>query len=342
MPPSAASIRASFPTCDPTLPTGGSFANPWGTTLGPALRPAIPADIVTLPNAAAIESGSQLFSFGVYNRANKLPYTMNQTLDIQWQPRNDLAIDIGYVGNLGRHEIIPIPFNQAGNRFTHATRSTARATRTATRLRRLQPDVNPRLRVHTTCTPAATNCDPAATMGCPMAPRCIETIEGGNVDLRVPYIGYSSESESYTAAGISAYNALQVARGKAPEPWLAGRRSPTPTRTPLDEQSALGLFYNGNNPLNLRSGYGNSDFDRTHVINFNYLYQLPKFFAESSLTGKFADGWAVEGLTVLQSGQPYSVIDYSGAVGSIFYGTSTTASPTRSSRWLRAARRRAR
>ena len=27
-----------------------------------------------------------------------------------------------------------------------------------------------------------------------------------------------------------------------------------------DEQSAMGLFYNGNNPLNLRSGYGLSDF----------------------------------------------------------------------------------
>ncbi len=32
----------------------------------------------------------------------KLPYTINYTLDIQWQPRNNLAIDIGYVGNLGR------------------------------------------------------------------------------------------------------------------------------------------------------------------------------------------------------------------------------------------------
>jgi len=31
------------------------------------------------------------------------------------------------------------------------------------------------------------------------------------------------------------------------------------------------------------------------------------------------DGWAIQGLVVLQSGQPYSVIDYSGAVGSIFY-----------------------
>ena len=28
----------------------------------------------------------------------------------------------------------------------------------------------------------------------------------------------------------------------------------------------------------------------------------------------------ISGLTILQSGQPYSVIDYTGAVGSIFYG----------------------
>jgi hypothetical protein len=32
-----------------------------------------------------------------------------------------------------------------------------------------------------------------------------------------------------------------------------------------------------------------------------------------------ADGWAIHGSGVLQSGQPYSVIDYTGAVGSIFY-----------------------
>ena len=37
-----------------------------------------------------------------------------------------------------------------------------------------------------------------------------QNFEGGNVDLRVPYIGYSSESESYTAAG---YLGLQRAAG---------------------------------------------------------------------------------------------------------------------------------
>jgi hypothetical protein len=87
----------------------------------------------------------------------------------------------------------------------------------------------------------------------------------------------------------------------------------------FDEQSALGLFYNGSNPTNLRGGYAPSDYDRTHVFNIDYHYELPKFFPTSEIKGKLADGWAVQGLVVLQSGQPYSMVDYSGAVGSVFY-----------------------
>ena len=40
----------------------------------------------------------------------------------------------------------------------------------------------------------------------------------------------------------------------------------------------------------------------------------------STIKGKISRWWAFSGLTVIQSGQPYSVVDYSGAVGSIFYG----------------------
>jgi hypothetical protein len=81
----------------------------------------------------------------------------------------------------------------------------------------------------------------------------------------------------------------------------------------------MGLFFNGNNPLDLRSAYGASDFDRTHVFNLSYLYQMPKWAREASLLGKLANGWAIQGVGVFQSGQPYSIIDYTGAVGSIYY-----------------------
>ena len=278
-----------------------NFEAPWGTTLGP-LPSGNPADLA-LPNATAISSGIPLFSFADYNRGNKLPYTMNQTLDIQWQPRNDLAIDIGYVGNLGRHAVVPLPFNQA------------RIASPANPILAGTPFEQDYTYGYSVMTDPANFIPAALPNGQPYQ----LTFEGGNVDLRVPYIGYSSESESYTAAGISAYHALQAHVEKKMSHGLQVGFSYTYSHA-TDEQSAMGLFYNGNNPLNMRSGYGLSDFDRKHVLNFTYTYQLPRFFATSSVKGKIANGWAISGLTVIQSGQPYSIVDYSGAVGSIFYG----------------------
>ncbi len=279
-----------------------NFEAPWGTTLGPPPS-GNPADLV-VPNASAISTGLPLFSFADYNRANKLPYTLNQTLDIQWQPRHDLTVEVGYVGNLGRHEVVPLPFNQA--RIASPTHPMLVGS----------PVGEQDYTYGYSIVDAPGSFNP---INLPNGQPYQETFEGGNVDLRVPYIGYSSESESYTAAGISAYNALQTHVEKRMSHGLQVGFSYTYSHA-TDEQSALGLFYNGNNPLDLRSGYGLSDFDRKHVMNFTYTYELPKFFSVTSLKGRIADGWAISGLTVIQSGQPYSVVDYSGAVGSIFYG----------------------
>ena len=128
----------------------------------------------------------------------------------------------------------------------------------------------------------------------PTARRYLANYEGGNVDLRVPYIGYAAESIDYRAAGVDAYNALQAHVEKRMSHGIQVGASYTWSHA-LDEQSGLGLFYNGNNPLNLRSGYGSSDFDRTHVINFNYVFQLPDFVHEHRLAGKFTDGWSLIG-----------------------------------------------
>jgi hypothetical protein len=278
-----------------------TFENPWGTMLGPAPS-GNPADLA-IPNAATISTGLPLFSFADYNRANKLPYTLNQTLDIQWQPRNDLLVEIGYVGNLGRHEVVPLPFNQA------------RIASSSNPIRPNTPFQQNYTYGYSILTDAATFSPAPLPDGTPYQ----QTFEGGNVDLRVPYMGLSAESESYTAAGISAYHALQAHVEKRLRHGLQAGFSYTYSHS-TDEQSAMGLFYNGNNPQNLRSGYGLSDFDRKHVLNFTYRYELPKFFSLTSFKGRLADGWAISGLTVIQSGQPYSVVDYSGAVGSIFYG----------------------
>jgi hypothetical protein len=272
----------------------GDLENPYGSAQQPAPKNPKASDLSNyLPNLAEINDGGQPISLGVYDRTNKLPYTYNYTLDVQWQPRNDLAIELGYVGNLGRHQVIPVPFNQPniaspsnpihGEQYTYG------------------------YNVGGALLPNGTGYD--------------ADYEGGNVDHRVPYIGYAAESIAYKAAGVDAYNALIAHIEKRLSHGLQVAASYTYSHA-LDEQSGLGLFYNGSNALNLRSGYGSADFDRTHVINFNYVYKLPDFATKETVKGYFADGWEVVGLTVLQSGQPYSVIDYSGAVGSIYYSTS--------------------
>ena len=286
-----------LPTCGGT-PATGNLEYPYTNTENAAPSNPKASDLSNyLPNAASILSGGQPISLGVYDRANKLPYTINYTLDVQWQPLNNLAIEVGYVGNVGRHQVIPVPFNQP-NIVSPSSPALAGG-------------------------PHQQSYSYGYTVGgenLPDGTPYLANYEGGNVDLRVPYIGYAAESIDYKAAGVDAYNALQVHVEKRMSHGIQVGASYTYSHA-LDEQSGLGLFYNGNNPLNLRSGYASSDFDRTHVINFNYMYRLHDFAKKHSWEGYLADGWSLVGLTVLQSGQPYSVIDFSGAIGSVYYST---------------------
>jgi Carboxypeptidase regulatory-like domain/TonB dependent receptor len=296
------------PTGPPTAETG-NLENPYGTVLQNAAPSSPKASDLSnyLPNAYSIENfgdgapgvinNGQPISLGVYDRANKLPYTINYTLDFQWQPRPDLAIELGYVGNVGRHQVIPLPFNQPN----------------------IASPGSPTL----SGSPNQQNYSYGYNVGGATLPDGTSyqaNYEGGNVDLRVPYIGYAAESITYKAAGVDAYNALQAHIDKRLSKDFQVSGSYTWSHA-LDEQSGLGLFYNGNNPLNLRSGYGSSDFDRTHVFSLNYVYQLPGPANKHTLEGKLINGWSLVGTAVFQSGQPYSIIDYSGAVGSIYYST---------------------
>jgi hypothetical protein len=276
----------------------GDLANPYGLTPNhPVSSSPKASDLGSyLPNLASINNGGQPISLGVYDRRNKLPYTYNYTLDVQWQPTNSIAVELGYVGNLGRHQVIPVPFNQPGI-------------------------ASPTSPIHGETKSYGYIVEGATLNGSPTGPDYDEDYEGGNVDHRVPYTGFAAESIDYKAAGIDAYNALNAHVEKRMGHGIQVAASYTYSHA-LDEQSGLGLFYNGNNPLNLRDGYASADFDRTHVLNFNYVFQLPNLVHSQNLESYFTNGWSLVGLTVLQSGQPYSVIDFSGAIGSIYYGVS--------------------
>jgi hypothetical protein len=247
-------------------------------------------------------TGTPLFAFlfGGYDPKNTLPYSENWTLDVQWQPSNTLLLDVGYVGNHGVHELLPLPFNQA----KIATPSNP---------------VNGQIYSY--------GFQATDTAGNPLVTEQVMTTIGeftgadGNTALRVPFIGYNPNSDFWESAGISNYNALQISLKKRISHGLMINASYTWSHT-LDEGGGLaeGLFFNGNNPLDPRSAYGNATFDRTHVFIINYMYQIPDVAKSNGFLKQAANGWGVSGITVAESGQSYSVYDFSGEVASQFWG----------------------
>jgi hypothetical protein len=79
-----------------------------------------------------------------------------------------------------------------------------------------------------------------------------------------------------------------------------------------------------NDESTLAASRGLSDFDRTHRFVVSYRYDLPFFAGETGAKGVLLRGWAVSGITIVQSGSPFSVTDSGG--GSAFLGLGSTPS----------------
>ncbi|HEX6501863.1 MAG TPA: TonB-dependent receptor [Terriglobales bacterium] len=285
-----------------------TFGVPFGTAPPPPPPSNLSSVRALVPNANQLinqqtpycnsigESGCSPLFFGGYDPRNTLPYSENWTLDLQWQPVNTLVFTLGYVGNHGVHETVPLPFNQARIATPQSPILAGGPFQQNYSYGTQVPGVN----AESVCTFVVGFC-------------------AGNVALRAPYLGYDPNSDFNRTVGISNYQALQVGVTKRMSRGLQVSGSYTYSHT-LDEQSGLGLFYNGNDPNNPRSSYGNSDFDRTHVFTVHYHYELPSFSAVKGWAGQIVNGWGLNGVVVLQSGQPYSVIDFSGGAASIYWG----------------------
>jgi hypothetical protein len=277
-----------------------SLSAPFGTVEPPPPPDSAAAFLASLPNLQETACGfpgcwptGNLFGpflFGGYDIHNKLPYTQNWTLDLQYQFANNWLLDVGYVGNHGTHLVMPIPFNQPEI-----------ATPTS--------PVNGQISSYGGTSPLFLDNEPVFT-----------NQFSGNAPIRVPFPGYDMNSVLYEAEGVSNYNALQVQVHKRLSYGFQLTGSYTWSHA-LDEQSGLGLFFTGNNPLVPKASYASSDFDQTHVFLVNYSYTIPNLVKSHAL-GYVVNGWVIGGQTVAESGQPYSVYDFSGSVGSMYFGTS--------------------
>jgi hypothetical protein len=84
--------------------------------------------------------------------------------------------------------------------------------------------------------------------------------------------------------------------------------------------TALNTAFNDESTLNASRGL--SDFDRTHRLTASYRYDLPFFRDEQGSKRALLQGWAVSGITIFQSGTPFSVTD--SAAGTAFLGPGLT------------------
>jgi len=116
----------------------------------------------------------------------------------------------------------------------------------------------------------------------------------------------------------SHYNSLQTTVSRR---WAAGYFQAAYTFSRSTDATSTGnTAFNTafNDESTLAASRGLSDFDRTHRLAVSYRYDLPFFKGETGLKGAFLANWAISGITIIQSGSPFSVLD-SGA-GSAFLG----------------------
>src|SRR5579863_2919486 len=130
-PPAGGGVSGPFgvtveePFVVPFYANENNFGQPFGTAAPPPPPSNFSQVQTLLPNAGQLiantttycanlgETGCGALFFGGYDPRNTLPYSENWTFDLQWQPQNNLLVTLGYVGNHGVHEVIPLPFNQA-------------------------------------------------------------------------------------------------------------------------------------------------------------------------------------------------------------------------------------
>jgi Carboxypeptidase regulatory-like domain/TonB-dependent Receptor Plug Domain len=118
-----------------------------------------------------------------------------------------------------------------------------------------------------------------------------------------PYQGYGPIQQEQSN-GSALYSSLQVSWNRR---FTAG--------------SMFGVSYTLSKSLDNSSNYrdimpytaysnnlwGPSEYDTRHALIVNYLYELPFFKSQQTLTGKLAGGWTLSGATQFQTGTPCGV-----------------------------------
>ena len=119
----------------------------------------------------------------------------------------------------------------------------------------------------------------------------------------------------------SHYNSLQTTVSRR---WGAGYFQAAYTFSKSTDATSTGnTAFNTafNDESTLNDSRGLSDFDRTHRLAVSYRYDLPFFKSAEGLTHRLLAGWGISGITIIQSGAPFSVLDSGAGTGFLGAGS---------------------
>ncbi|HEX4022055.1 MAG TPA: carboxypeptidase regulatory-like domain-containing protein [Acidobacteriaceae bacterium] len=217
----------------------------------------------------------------------KWPYVQQYHLDIQRQLMRNTIATVSYVGAKGTHLTLQNDLNQ---------------------LHDLPASQNPFPKGQPITGPICNNL--AFNNGTPITGQALIhlNIACGNVDpdfYRQNFPGWDTiDGIGYGAS--SSYNALQI----------SGRRTANNLELTLaytyshsiDDSSDR---YDGNfvDSYNLKANRASSNYDQRHILNFSYIYTLPKLAQHNLFTRLVVGGWEWSGITEIQTGDPFSIVN---------------------------------
>jgi len=274
---------------------------------------------------------------------NTWPYVQQWSLGIQRELAPDTILTAAYVGSKGTHLAMAMQINQlppvsnANNPFHEGQPVTANLCHA----NGIDPQ-NPYsptgfFYFDTSDSYLYYSDNPAAVTGLIAACNGTQATTGHQAisfDLNVlrPYQGIGPIA-SIQNVGSSTYNSLQVTlrRHHGPLDLAASYTYGHSVDTASDRYESTFV-----DSFNLRANRASSDFDQRHLLNLSYLYKLPlldtgrrinTFFGgeddagKNSQSGSFSiarailGNWALSGITVFQSGTPFSIVNGASASG---------------------------
>lgn len=240
-------------------------------------------DIASLPQSAPGVLG------GIYaaDQSGKVPVIYSYSLGIQRELGKGTTLDVAYVGTQGRHlvaarDLNAVPF---GTTFTRAAQNPANFAGGV--VPAVEPNLPPEY--------AAAGLSFTGQFAYP-------------TNYLVPYKGYG-QIQYYDFGATSNYNSLQVSVQRRFTRGLTFGGVYTWSHTLTTANGDQDFQYS---QFTRQLDYRTADFDRTHVVAINYVYDVPnltKHFGGPTWLSYITDNFQLSGITQFESGAP--VPDYS-------------------------------